>query len=95
MWFFTVFSRDEQLLGDVAVVHALRDEPEDLHLAVGEPRRGHLRSLVGCLRDRGELREELGRHRRADAGLAAHTLRIASATSSIGISFSRYPDARP
>src|SRR6185437_10126613 len=39
--------RDVELLRDVPVVQALSDELEDLHLAFGQPRRGHLRSLLG------------------------------------------------
>src|SRR5436305_10195779 len=40
---------DEQLLGDVAVVETLRDEAQDLHLPVREPRRGQLLALVAAL----------------------------------------------
>src|SRR4051794_22119736 len=58
--------RDVELLRDVAIVQPLRDELQDLHLAVGELRRGDLRLLVGRLADRRELGEELARHRRTD-----------------------------
>src|SRR6266511_2673802 len=61
---------DVELLGDVAVVVALGDELEDLHLAVGEPRGGELLLLVGSFDHGGELVEELGGHRRGDQRLA-------------------------
>jgi RimJ/RimL family protein N-acetyltransferase len=54
---------DEQLLGDVAVVHALGHQLEDLHLAVGEPRGGDLLTVVGLLDHGGELGEQLAGHR--------------------------------
>jgi hypothetical protein len=62
---------DEELLGDVAVVQAARHELEHLELALGQPRGGHLVPLVGLLDHRGELAEQLRRHRRADQRLAA------------------------
>ncbi|SNQ45832.1 hypothetical protein FRACA_1140006 [Frankia canadensis] len=62
---------DVQLLGDVAVVHALGDEPQHLHLPVGEPGRGQLRPVVLVLDHGRELAEELRRHGRADQALPA------------------------
>src|SRR6266566_5030501 len=53
---------DVELLRDVPVVQTLGDELEDLHLAFGQPWRRHLRPLLGRLRDRCELREELRCH---------------------------------
>ena len=66
--------RDEQLLGDVAVVHAARDQLEHLHLAVGELGRGDVLGalfLRVALGQRGELGEQLARHRGVDQRLAA------------------------
>src|SRR5215217_9254039 len=37
--------RDVELLGDVAVVEPLGNQLQDLHLAVGEPRRRNLRAV--------------------------------------------------
>ncbi len=61
---------DEQLLGDVAVVHPLGDQRQDLHLAVGQPRGGHLLLLLVLLGHQRELVEQLGGHRGGDQGLA-------------------------
>ena len=69
MWFFTVFSEMKSFAGDVSVVEPLSDESEHLHLAIGEPGRRHLRLLVGRLAHRGELGQELARHRGADPRL--------------------------
>jgi hypothetical protein len=66
--------RDEQLLGDVAVVHAARYQAEHLHLAVGQLRRGRVlgRLILGVPAGQGrELSEQLAGHRRVDEGLAA------------------------
>src|SRR3954469_21711942 len=62
---------DEQLLGDVAVVEVLRDELEDLHLAIRESWRRYLLAVIGPLDHRGELGEQLAGHRRADQRLTA------------------------
>jgi uncharacterized protein YcaQ len=66
--------RDEQLLGDVAVVHPARDQLEHLHLALGELGRGDVLGLLllgVALGQRGELGEQLARHRGVDQRLAA------------------------
>src|SRR5438876_6620186 len=60
---------DEQLLGDVFVVQALRDELQDLHLPRRELRTGPL-AVAAPLAHGGELREELRRHGWGDPGLA-------------------------
>ncbi len=65
---------DEQFLGDVPVVHAPRDQLEDLHLPVGELGRGNLLRalLLGVAAgQRGELGEQLARHGGVDERLAA------------------------
>ena len=65
--------RDEQLLGDIAVVHAARDELEHLHLAVGELGRSDVRGalfLRVAFGQGGELGEQLARHRGVDQRLA-------------------------
>jgi uncharacterized protein YcaQ len=65
---------DEQLLGDVAVVHAAGDQLEDLHLPLGELGRGDVLSPVlgGVpVGQGGELGDELARHGRVDQRLAA------------------------
>src|SRR2546430_12880538 len=61
---------DVELLRDIPVVQALSDELEDLHLALGQARGRHLRPLLGRLRDRRELREELRRHGGRDPRLS-------------------------
>jgi hypothetical protein len=60
---------DEQLLGDVAVRHPPGDQPQHLHLAVGQPRDGQLLSLLGPLDHRPELGQQLAGHRRRDERL--------------------------
>jgi hypothetical protein len=65
---------DEQLLGDVAVVHAAGHELEHLHLPVGELGRGDALGpvLAGVpVGQGGELGEQLARHRRVDQRLTA------------------------
>src|SRR5213592_4763716 len=62
--------RDVQVLGDVSVVHALGHQPEDLHLAVGQPGCRDLGAVARGLAHRGELVQELGRHGGRDPGLA-------------------------
>src|SRR6266545_4320016 len=60
--------RDVQLLGDVAVVHALGHQPEDLHLPVGQPGGRDLGPIAGGLAHGGELVQELGCHGGGDPG---------------------------
>src|SRR5919106_405341 len=62
--------RDEQIFGDVPVVHPLGHQAEDLHLPIRQPRRGDVGPLLRPLAHRLELLEELRRHRRGDPGLA-------------------------
>src|ERR1022692_1305073 len=64
---------DEQFLGNVAVVHAPGHQLEHLHLAIGKLGCRYLLCpfLVIALRECGELRKELARHRRIDKRLAA------------------------
>ena len=66
--------RDEELLGDVAVVHAAGDELEYLHLPVGQLGCGdvlHPLFLDVPLGQGRELGKELARHGRVDQRLAA------------------------
>src|SRR5438552_9813843 len=60
---------DVEVLGDLAVAHALGHELQHLELAVGEPGGGELLLLLGPLHQRVELGEELGGHRRRDQAL--------------------------